>query len=103
MAHIDSEGKATPDEQMQVWMVERTFSTDAPNIMVITYATIDGSQYLTLERAYNRAIRHGSPTITAARTVAPEKLSPTEDAETCERYATEARRMQERHDPDEAV
>lgn len=84
-------------------MVERTYSTDAPNIMVITYATADGSQYLMQERAFNQSIRNGVPTITAARDVSRADLSPTPDEETRERYATEAQRMRDRHDPDDVV
>lgn len=87
----------------RVWMVERTYSTDAPNIMVITYATLDGSAYLVQERAFNRVIRHSDPAVTAARDVATDDLSSTPDEETRERYAAEARRMRERHDPDDEV
>jgi len=90
-------------EQTQVWMVERTYSTDAPNIMVITYATTDGSQYLMQERAINQSIRHGVPTITAAQTVSGADLASTADEETRQRYATEAQRMRDRHDPGDVV
>jgi hypothetical protein len=61
------------------------------------------SQYLQKERAFNRFGTDPGPTVTAAIDVDPERLSAVEDSELRERYAAEAERMHERHDPDEAV
>ena len=86
----------------QVWMVERTFSADSPHILVIVYATPDGERYLQQERAFNR-FGGRAPEVTAAIEAAPDELAPVEDGETRERYADEAARMMDRHDPDDAV
>jgi hypothetical protein len=86
----------------QVWMVERTFSEDSPHILVIVYATPDGKRYLQKERAYNRFCGN-APEVTAAIEASDEELSPVRDPERRDRYAAEAERMMERHDPDDAV
>ena len=91
-------------ENVQVWMVERTFSEDSPNILVVVYATTDGTRYLRKEWAYNRFGKTAAaPSVTAARTVDPDRLVPVGDRETQERYAAEALRMMERHDPGDPV
>lgn len=88
--------------QVRVWMVERTYSADSPNILVIVYATPDGTRYLRKEWAFNRYGAGDAPTVTAALDVDPDRLDPvaTED---CDRYANEAQRMADRHDPDDVV
>ncbi|WP_267640541.1 hypothetical protein [Haloarchaeobius amylolyticus] len=93
----------TQRETTQVWMVERTYSADSPNILVIVYATPDGSQYLQKEWAFNRFGTGRAPEVTAAREVPTDDLVPVDDPETQQRYATEADRMAERHDPDDTV
>ena len=90
-------------EETQVWMVERTYSADSPNILVVVYATLDGARYLQKEWAFNRYGSSPGPTVTAARDVATARLSTVGDPETVERYRTEAERMRERHDPDDTV
>ncbi|WP_435346271.1 hypothetical protein [Haloarchaeobius sp. HRN-SO-5] len=90
-------------ESVRVWMVERTYSADSPNILVIVYATPDGSRYLQKEWAFNRFGTGRVPEVTAAKTVPVDDLVPVEDAETRTRYASEAERMAERHDPGDAV
>jgi hypothetical protein len=91
-------------ERRRVWMVERTFSEDSPNVLVVVYATPDGSQYLRKEWAYNRfGGTAGAPSVTAAERVEPERLAPVDDPATRERYATEAARMADRHAPDDPV
>jgi acetylornithine/succinyldiaminopimelate/putrescine aminotransferase len=92
----------TAPETKQVWMVERTFSADSPHILVIRYATPDGERYLQKERAYNR-FGGNAPEVTAAINATAEDLVSVSDSETRERYAAEAERMMERHDPDDAV
>jgi hypothetical protein len=97
MAHTATTGDTT-----RVWMVERTFSADSPHILVIVYATPDGEQYLRKERAFNR-FGGSAPDVTAALDAAVSDLAPVEDAERRERYAAEADRMRDRHDPDDSV
>jgi hypothetical protein len=96
-------GEADGDEPVRVWMVERTYSADSPNILVITYATPDGGRSLRKEWAFNRHGAGDAPTVTAALDVAPDRLDSVDDATTRERYAGEAERMADRHDPDDAV
>jgi len=92
------------NDETRVWMVERTFSADSPNIIVTTYATPDGTRSLQREWAYNRyGSAAGAPTVTAAMDVEEERLSDVDDPDLVERYRSEAHRMRERHDPDEAV
>ncbi|MFB6172166.1 MAG: hypothetical protein ABEJ23_06505 [Haloarculaceae archaeon] len=93
---------AADPEREQVWMVERTFSADSPHILVVVYATPDGERYLQKERAFNR-FGGSAPEVTAATTVAADRLTPVEDPETRARYAAEAGRMRERHDPADPV
>lgn len=90
-------------ETERVWMVERTFSADSPHILVVIYATPDGSRYLQKERAFNRFGAGSQPEVTAAITVDPERLEPVDDPDDRDRYAAEAARMADRHDPDDPV
>jgi hypothetical protein len=83
-------------------MVERTFSADSPHILVIVYATPDGERYLQKERAFNR-FGGRAPEVTAAIEVPSVELVPVADEERKQRYAKEAKRMRERHDPEEPV
>ena len=39
------------DGDVRVWLVERTYSDDEQNIIILTYATTDGKQYFRKERA----------------------------------------------------
>jgi hypothetical protein len=91
-----------PETTRQVWMVERTFSSDSPNILVVVYATPDGGRYLQQERAYNGFSRN-APVVTAAVTVPEERLAPVADPDLRDRYAEEAAWMADHHDPDDAV
>jgi hypothetical protein len=99
----DNGSTAAAADSRRVWMVERTYSADSPNILVIVYATPDGEQYLQKEWAFNRFGTSRAPEVTAAIEVDPGDLNPVEDAERREQYATEAERMQERHDPGDPV
>jgi hypothetical protein len=86
---------------VRVWLVERTYSDDEQNLIILIYATPDGRRYFRKERALTSAsdVRE----TTAAVEAAPHNLGRVENAERRERYATEARRMAEAHDPDDAI
>ncbi|MFT4891650.1 MAG: hypothetical protein ACI9YT_002584 [Halobacteriales archaeon] len=99
----DDGSTATAVDPRRVWMVERTYSSDSPNILVIVYATPDGTQYLQKEWAFNRFGANRAPEVTAAIEADPDDLNPVEDDERRDRYAAEAERMRERHDPDDPV
>lgn len=80
----------------RAWLVERGY--DDRGLITLVYATPDGER--SLRREVSSALLDG---VTAAIDVDPDRLEPVDDADTRERYAHEAARMRERHDPDEAV
>jgi hypothetical protein len=82
----------------QLWLVDRTY-TDKGMISLV-YATTDGEQYLQKQRSMNM-LNHVD--VTAAVEADAEALDAVDDDESRERYASEATRMAEKHDPDEAV
>jgi hypothetical protein len=91
----------TPDataETTRVWMVERTYSDDEQNLIIITYATPDGRRDFRKERALTSftGTRRETP---VSLEVDTSDLGTVSDPETRERYAAEADRMAEKHDP----
>jgi hypothetical protein len=86
---------------VRVWLVERTYSDDEQNLIILTYATPDGTRYFRKERALT-SFTDTRPT-TAAVEADPENLGVVEDADRRERYAAEAGRMQEKHDPGDPI
>lgn len=84
-----------------VWLVERTYSDDEQNMIILTYATTDGEQYYRKERALTSFTDVRDTT--AAVDADPDNLGVVEDSELRERYATEAKRMAEAHDPDDVI
>jgi hypothetical protein len=89
-------------ETVQCWLVERTYSDDELNLIILTYATPDGERYYRKERALP-SFTGPARTTRAAVDVDPGNLGAVNDPAERERYATEARRMRETHDPAEAV
>lgn len=86
-------------DPVRVWLVERTFSDDELNLVVLTYATPDGRREFRKERALPSftGTQRETP---ASLEVDPDDLASVDDPETRERYATEAERMAEKHGPD---
>ncbi|WP_236639674.1 hypothetical protein [Salinigranum halophilum] len=96
------ESEATdPAETVRVWLVERTYSDDEQNIIILVYATPDGTRYYRKERALVSFSDHRDTT--AAVEVSPGTLGRVEDRETRERYAAEAQRVRAANDPDDLV
>jgi len=89
------------EDTVQVWLVERTYSDDEQNLIILTYATPDGQRYFRKERALTSFT--DTRETTAAVDVAPKNLGDVSDPDRVQRYATEARRMQEVHDPDDVI
>jgi hypothetical protein len=89
------------DETVRVWLVERTYSDDEQNIVILIYATPDGERYFRKERALTSFTDVRDTT--AAVDVSSRNLGTVENEETRARYATEARRMAEPNDPDDVV
>ena len=85
----------------RVWLVERTYSDDEQNLIIITYATTDGRQYFRKERALTSFTDVRDTT--AAVDADPDNLGSVDDLELREQYATEAQRMAESHDPDDVI
>jgi hypothetical protein len=87
------------DDTERVWLVERSYGTDE-DLVTLVYATTDGERHLTKQLSH-RMLRGRD--VTAARNVDADRLETVGDTETRDRYATEATRMAEGHDPDEIV
>ena len=83
----------------RLWLVERTYTDKG--LVSLLYATTDGERSLHKQRSMNM-LRQGAD-VTAAVEAGPENLESVDDAETRERYADEATRMADQHDPDDAV
>lgn len=96
MDDVDDADEASDGDDVRVWLVERTYSDR--DLLTLVYATSDGERYLQKERAG----RLGGET-TAAIEVDTDRLSTVGDDQTQERYAEEAVRMQEKHEPDDTV
>ena len=99
----DDVAEQAAEAARRVWMVERTYSADSPNILVITYASSDGTQSYQKEWAFNRYGASDVPEVTAAIQVDRDQLVEVAEDQTRKRYAGEAERMAQRHAPDEPV
>lgn len=89
-------------DHVRVWLVERTYSDDEQNLIILVYATPDGTRYLRKERALTSFAGETRET-TAAIDVPPDRLGSVSDSETQARYAREATEMAETHDPSDEV
>ncbi|MFB6102412.1 MAG: hypothetical protein ABEJ73_07575 [Haloplanus sp.] len=85
--------------ETRLWLVERTY--DDKGLISLVYATPDGAAVRRIERAPIAVERSGG--VTAAVDADPEALDPVDDDDRRERYAAEATRMADRHEPDETV
>ena len=86
---------------VRVWLVERTYSDDEQNLIILTYATPDGERYFRKERALTSFTDVRDTT--AAVDADPDNLGSVNDADLQEQYAAEAQRMLEVHDPDDVI
>ncbi|MFC3959181.1 hypothetical protein [Halovivax cerinus] len=86
-------------ETVRCWLVERTF--DDRNLVTLVYATPDGDRYRRKERS--AASLGGDAAATAAVDLPTDALEPVTDAATRERYASEAARVADSHEPDEPI
>ncbi|PSP93251.1 hypothetical protein BRC78_02270 [Halobacteriales archaeon QH_8_68_33] len=87
-------------ETVRVWLVERTYSDDEQNIIILVYATPDGERYYRKERALTSFTDRRDTT--AAVDVDPDNLGTVEPGKR-ERYAAEAERIAEVYAPDDVV
>ncbi len=89
------------DDTVRVWLVERTYSDDEQNMIILTYATPDGERYFRKERALTSFT--DTRDTTAAVDVAPKNLGAVGDPDRRQRYAAEAERVREAHDPADVI
>ncbi|THE65857.1 hypothetical protein D8Y22_05600 [Salinadaptatus halalkaliphilus] len=89
------------EESVRVWLVERTYSDDEQNLIILTYATTDGERYFRKERALTSFTDVRDTT--AAVDADSDNLGTVNDADLRERYAAEAQRMADIHDPDDVI
>jgi hypothetical protein len=90
------------DDDVRVWLVERTYSDDELNLVILVYATLDGRHYHRRERALTSFSGPARET-KASLVVSPDELGTVDDPGERDRYANEARRTAERYDPDDGV
>ena len=90
---------ATDSER--VWLVERTYSDDEQNLVILTYATADGSNYHRKERALTSGTDVRETPV--ALEVEPNALGAVLEEAEREQYAAEAQRVRERHEPDDVL
>jgi len=79
---------------VRMWLVERTYSDDEQNVVVLTYATTDGRWYYRKERALTSFsdVRDTAAAVDAD----PDDVGPVRDEDLVGRYRTEARRARPR-------
>ena len=99
MAERHGDGGTDDAERVTVWLVERTYSDDEQNLIILVYATPDGRQYLRKERALPSFTTQRSTT--AGLSVSPERLGEVGDRETREQYAAAAKRTAAEYDLDD--
>lgn len=90
------------DTAVRVWLVERTYSDDEQNLIILVYATPDGERYFRKERALT-SFTGDSRDTTAALDVDPDNLGSVDETDLREQYAAEATRMSEIHAPDDPI
>ncbi|MWG35363.1 hypothetical protein [Halomarina oriensis] len=93
--------ETTDEDTVQVWLVERTYSDDEQNLIILTYSTPDGTRDYRKERALTSFTDVRDTT--AAVDVASTNLGTVNDPDTQEQYAAEAQRMRDKHDPNDVI
>ncbi|QZX99409.1 hypothetical protein [Halobaculum rubrum] len=99
MSTVDSSETGDSDS-VRVWLVERTYGDDELNIVILVYADETGERYFRKERALTSFTDERETPV--SQTVSADDLGRTDEADR-ERYAAEADRMADTHDPDDTV
>ncbi|MFC7058703.1 hypothetical protein [Halovenus salina] len=86
-------------ETVQTWLVERSYG-QSEDLVTLVYATRDGERHVKQQFSHRMLF---NKEVTAGRDVPADRLEAVTDADTKERYRTEAGQMAESHDPDEEV
>ncbi|WP_227133139.1 hypothetical protein [Halorubellus salinus] len=92
---------STESDTVRTWLVERTYSDDELNLVILTYATPDGERYFRKERALTSFTN--APETQVSVEADPVNLGAVDDPETVEWYRTEATRMAAEHDVDDVL
>ncbi|WP_049967396.1 hypothetical protein [Haloferax prahovense] len=87
---------------VRTWLVERTYSDDEQNIIILVYATTDGTRYHRKERSLTSFGSDVRDTY-AAVDVPEDELGRVSDEETKAAYAAAATEMAESHEPTDTV
>jgi hypothetical protein len=85
-------------ETVRVWLVDRDYEHES--MVKLVYATPDGDRHVTQQRS--TALLRKKP-VTAGLDVESDRLETVPDEETRERYAAEAERVADQHDPEERI
>lgn len=85
------------EEIKRAWLVDREYSDKG--MVNLVYATTDGESHLRKQLSEQMLLRH---TVTAGIDVEADRLEATHEDER-ERFAAEASRMAEDHDPDDEI
>ena len=85
-------------DDVRVWLVERGYNNR--DLIVLKYATAEGDRLFRRELAAQAIDMDG---VTAAKDVSPDNLEAVTETDVRERYAAEARRMADEHDPDDTI
>jgi hypothetical protein len=86
-------------DEERLWLVDRTYTDKG--LVSLVYATTDGERVLQRQRSMNM-LQQGVD-VTAATTADAERLDSVDAGETKQRYAEEASRMSDEHDPDDVM
>lgn len=81
-------------DHVPVWLVERTYSDDEQNVLILKYATADGSRVFRMERALT-SLSDAEASISRHQDVSPDDLMAVNDSETREWYRTEVARVRD--------
>ncbi|MFB6084232.1 MAG: hypothetical protein ABEJ94_08310 [Halorientalis sp.] len=84
-------------DTVRVWLVAREYEHE--DMVKLVYATRDGERAVVQQRSTRMLF---DSTVTAGLDVEPDRLEPV-DPEDRQRYAGEAQRMAEKHDPADEV
>jgi hypothetical protein len=87
----------TDEETVRVWLVEREYNTKG--MIVLVYATTDGSRYLRKQFSEHMLTKKD---VTAGIDAEIDRLESTHDDDR-DRFAAEAQRMADQHDPEDPV
>lgn len=88
-------------ETVRTWLVERTYSDDEQNLIILVYATPDGSRYHRKERALTSYSDTRETPVSLE--VTRDQLGTVTDHETRDRYRQEVDRISQSNSPSDTL